>query len=85
MTPRASRPAWPPSATPLFALLRPGDRVVSFKDTYGGTNQIFLHTLPRWGVEVALCDTADADAIEASIDKGCTLLYLESPTNPTLK
>lgn len=69
----------------LFALLKPGDRVVSSKDTYGGTNQIFLNTLPRWGVEVALCDTADADAIEAAIGNGCALLYLETPTNPTLK
>jgi len=69
----------------LFALLKPGDRVVSVKDSYGGTNQIFLHTLPRWGVEVALCDTADADAIETAIKQGCVLLYLETPTNPTLK
>ena len=69
----------------LFALLQPGDRVVSVKDTYGGTSQIFLNTLPRWGVEVALCDTADADAIETAIKKGCALLYLETPTNPTLK
>lgn len=69
----------------LFALLKPGDRVVSVKDTYGGTSQIFLDSLPRWGVEVALCDTADADAIEAAIGLGCTLLYLETPTNPTLK
>ena len=69
----------------LFALLKPRDRVVSVKDTYGGTSQIFLNTLPRWGVDVALCDTADADAIEAAIGKGCALLYLETPTNPTLK
>ena len=69
----------------LFALLKPGDRVVSVKDTYGGTNQIFLSTLPRWGVTVRLCDTADADAIEAVLADGCTLLYLETPTNPTLK
>jgi cystathionine gamma-synthase len=69
----------------MFALLNPGDRVVSVKDTYGGTNQIFLNTLPHWGVKVALCDTADADAIEAAITRGCALLYLETPTNPTLK
>jgi cystathionine gamma-synthase len=68
----------------LFALLRPGDRVVSVKDTYGGTNQLFVSTLPRWGVEVALRDTADADAVAAAIGEGCALLYLETPTNPTL-
>lgn len=69
----------------LFALLKPGDRVVSVRDTYGGTTQLFVSTLPRWGVQVELCDTADADAIESAIRKGCTLLYLETPTNPTLK
>ena len=69
----------------LFALLKPGDRVVSAKDTYGGTNQIFLSTLPRWGVQVALCDTTSPEEIEAEIGRGCALLYLETPTNPTLK
>lgn len=69
----------------LFALLKPGDRVVSAKDTYGGTNQIFLSTLPRWGIEVALCDTTNPEEIEAEIGRGCALLYLETPTNPTLK
>jgi cystathionine gamma-synthase len=69
----------------LFGLLAPGDRVVSVKDTYGGTNQLFIDFLPRWGVEVELCDTGDVDEIEAAIVAGCRLVYLESPTNPTLK
>lgn len=69
----------------LFTLLSPGDRVVSVKDTYGGTNKIFIEFLPRFQIEVALCDTTDHDAIEATIAQGCQLLYLESPTNPTLK
>jgi cystathionine gamma-synthase len=68
----------------LFALLAPGDRVVSVKDTYGGTNRVFLEFLPRWRVQVALCDTTDHDAIEAEVGKGCRILYLETPTNPTL-
>src|ERR671921_2659248 len=61
------------------------DRVVSVKDTYGGTNKIFLEFLPRAGVEVKLLDTTDPDAIEAQVAEGCDLLYLETPTNPTLK
>ena len=69
----------------LFALLAPGDRVVSVKDTYGGTNQMFVDFLPRWGVEVELCDTSDFEQIEAAIARGCRLVYLETPTNPTLK
>ncbi len=69
----------------LFTLLQPGDRVVSVKDTYGGTNKLFLEFLPRAGVQVALCDTTDHAAIEGAILAGCRVLYLESPTNPTLK
>lgn len=69
----------------LFTLLSPGERVVAIKDTYGGTNKLFIEFLPRFNVDVALCETTDFDAIEAEIDKGCTVVYLESPTNPTLK
>jgi cystathionine gamma-synthase len=69
----------------LFGLLAPGDRVVSVKDTYGGTNQMFVDFLPHWGVEVELCDTTDHEQIEDAIARGCRLVYLESPTNPTLK
>jgi cystathionine gamma-synthase len=69
----------------LFAFLEPGDRVVSVKDTYGGTNKVFLEFLPRAGVEVMLCDTTDPDDISEEVARGCDLLYLETPTNPTLK
>lgn len=69
----------------LFALLSPGDRVVSVKDTYGGTNEIFQKFLPRINIDVTLCDTTDHEALENDIAKGCQLLYLETPTNPTLK
>lgn len=69
----------------LHALLAPGKRVVSVKDTYGGTSKVFTDFLPAYGVEIELCDTTDFDAIESEIAKGCDILYLESPTNPTLK
>jgi cystathionine gamma-synthase len=69
----------------LFAFLEPGNRVISVKDTYGGTNKVFLEFLPRAGVEVRLCDTTDPDAVAEEVLKGCDLLYLETPTNPTLK
>ena len=69
----------------LFSLLVPGDRVVSVKDTYGGTSRLFTENLPRFGVDVVLCDTTDEAAIETAIAAGCRLVYLETPTNPTLK
>ncbi|HUO16291.1 MAG TPA: cystathionine gamma-synthase family protein [Verrucomicrobiae bacterium] len=69
----------------LFTLLSPGDRVVSVKDTYGGTNKIFIEFLPRFQIDVTLCDTTDHAVIEAEIARGCKVVYLESPTNPTIK
>jgi cystathionine gamma-synthase len=69
----------------LFALLRPGDRVVSIRDSYGGTSKIFLDILPRMDVTVDLVDTTDGDGLDRSIAQGCGIVYLESPTNPTLK
>lgn len=69
----------------LFGLLAPGMRVVSVKDTYGGTNVIFQEFLPKFNINVTLCDTTDHDQIKAEIIKGCDVVYLESPTNPTTK
>lgn len=69
----------------LFTFLTAGKRVVSLKDTYGGTSKLFLDFLPKYNVAVTLCDTTDHVAIEAEVAKGCDLLYLETPTNPTLK
>jgi cystathionine gamma-synthase len=69
----------------LFALVSPGDRVVSLKDTYGGTTKLFTEFLPRFKVNADLCDTTDHEAVEASVARGCQVLYLESPTNPTVK
>jgi len=69
----------------LYTFLKPGDRIVSIKDTYGGTNKIFTEFLPKMNIEVALCETGDHEAIEKELEKGCTILYLETPTNPTVK
>ena len=69
----------------LYALLASGDRVVSVKDTYGGTSEMFTDFLPERGIDSALCDTTDFMAIEEAVSQGCDLLYLETPTNPTLK
>ena len=39
----------------LFSLLSPGQRVVSVKDTYGGTNVLFSEFVPRFAINVSLC------------------------------
>ena len=68
----------------LFTFLTPGDRIVSTRDTYGGTNKLFLEFLPRQGVEVELCPTEDA-AVEATLTKGCQVLYLRVRLTQHLK
>jgi cystathionine gamma-synthase len=65
--------------------LRPGDRIVSIKDSYGGTNKLFTEFLPPMGIDVCLCDTTNYEEIEEEVAKGCKILYLETPTNPTVK
>ena len=69
----------------LFTFLTAGKRVVSLKDTYGGTSKLFLDFLPKYKIDVSLCETTNHEEIESEIAKGCELVYLETPTNPTLK
>lgn len=69
----------------LFTFLTSGKRVVSIKDTYGGTSKIFLDFLPAYGVKIKLCETGNHEEMEAEIAKGCDVVYIETPTNPTLK
>ena len=69
----------------LMCLLRPGDTAVSIKDAYGATYLHFTEILPAFGVKTEVCETTDHEAIEAAIGRSCKLVYVESPTNPTLK
>ncbi|SES33854.1 cystathionine gamma-synthase family protein [Salipaludibacillus aurantiacus] len=69
----------------LGTFLFPGDRIVTIKDTYGGTNKIFTEFLPKQQIEVVLCETGNHEEIEKEVAKGCQVLYLETPTNPTVK
>lgn len=69
----------------LDTFLLPGDKIVTIKDTYGGTNKIFTEFLPPKQIEVVFCETGNHEEIEAEVAKGCKILYLETPTNPTVK
>lgn len=69
----------------LFALARPGDRIVALAECYGGTSRLFLEFLPAFGIEVELVRAGEDDALQRAVAHGCRLLYLETPTNPTLR
>ena len=69
----------------LMCFLKTGDRAVAIKDSYGATYLHFAEILPGFGIKTKICETTDHEAIESAIEEGCKLVYLESPTNPTLK
>lgn len=69
----------------LLTLLESNKRAVTVRDAYGATYLHFTGILPRFNVDCVVCDTEDNKGIEAAIGEGCDLLYLETPTNPTLK
>ena len=60
-----------------------GDNIISASDLYGGTYNLFAHTLPRQGIEVRFVATNDVQAIESKIDSNTKALYCESVGNPS--
>ncbi len=71
--------------TTLMALLKSGDHIVAQRDIYGGTNKFLSQWLPKMGVETTFVDTIKYEQHARAIRPNTKLLYLESPTNPTLR
>ena len=61
-----------------------GDHVVSANSLYGGTHNLFVHTLPRFGVEIDLVDPLDPESFRRAIKPNTKLLYAETVGNPKL-
>jgi cystathionine beta-lyase/cystathionine gamma-synthase len=71
--------------TSVLALLKAGDHVVAQRDIYGGATKFFGQWLPKLGIETTFVDTTEYEQHERAIRPHTKLLYLESPTNPTLR
>lgn len=71
--------------TTISYLLKSGDHVVLVDDVYGGTNRFFRHCASRMGIESTFVDMVDLDAIEHAFKDNTAMVWLETPTNPTLK
>ena len=71
--------------TSIFALLKSGDRIVAQRDIYGGASKFLGAWLPKFGIETTFVDTNDFDQHANAIQPNTKLIYLESPTNPTLR
>lgn len=70
-------------STTLLACLNPGDHALFQRDLYGGTHQLVVQELRRWGVQVTW--VADAVEAETALRPSTKLLYLETPGNPLLR
>ena len=59
-----------------------GDNIVSASTLYGGTYNLFAHTLPQFGIDVRFADYRDSQAFEKLIDGRTKAIYCESVGNP---
>jgi cystathionine beta-lyase/cystathionine gamma-synthase len=71
--------------TTVMAVVKSGDHVVAQRDIYGGATKFLSSWLPKMGIETTFVDTTDYDQHAGAIRPNTKLLYLESPTNPTLR
>ncbi|MDG7008416.1 MAG: aminotransferase class I/II-fold pyridoxal phosphate-dependent enzyme [Nitrososphaerota archaeon] len=72
-------------STSVFAFLKKGAHVLGIRDLYGGTYALLHDILPEIGFDTDLVDTSDFGALERGVKKNTGIVYVESPTNPTLK
>ncbi|HZX32950.1 MAG TPA: aminotransferase class I/II-fold pyridoxal phosphate-dependent enzyme [Rhodocyclaceae bacterium] len=59
-----------------------GDNIVSSSTLYGGTYNLFAHTLPQFGIQVRFADYRDPEGFEKLIDSRTKAVYVESIGNP---
>lgn len=69
----------------VVKLLSAGDHIVAVDDIYGGSYRSFTYIYKKFGIEVSYVDTTDAENVAKAIQSNTKLVWLESPTNPTLK
>lgn len=71
--------------TSLFAMLKKGDHAIFQNDLYGGTHHAVTTQLPRYGIEHTMVDGTSTANFEKAIRPETKVIYIETPSNPTLK
>jgi cystathionine beta-lyase/cystathionine gamma-synthase len=71
--------------TSIFAMMKQGDHAILQSDLYGGTHNAVVTELPRYGMEYTLVDGSDPKNFEKAIRPQTRMIYIETPSNPTLK
>jgi len=69
----------------VLSLLQPGDHVVLANDVYGGTYRLLSQVTARWNLAFDVADLTDLDAVGRAIRDTTKLVWVETPTNPTMK
>jgi cystathionine gamma-synthase len=68
----------------ITAVAAAGHHVVIPNDLYGGTYRLVDKVLTRWGLSYTMVDQTDLDAVTAAVTTDTKLIWVETPTNPTL-
>ena len=71
--------------TTLLKVLCSGDHVLVSDDLYGGTHRLFSGIYAQYGIEFDYVDLADAGVLATAFKSNTKLVFLETPTNPTMK
>ena len=71
--------------TSIFAMIKAGDHAIFQNDLYGGTYHAVVNELPRYGMTYSLVDGSRPENFEAAIRPQTKIIYIETPSNPTLK
>lgn len=69
----------------VVKLLKSGDEVLAVDDIYGGAFRLYTHIYEKFGIKVNYVDTSDVANVVDAITPATRLVWLETPTNPTLK
>jgi cystathionine gamma-lyase len=69
----------------VVKLLKPGDEVITGNDLYGGTYRMFTKIFANYGIKFHFIDLNNAQNIVASINSNTKLIWIETPTNPTMQ
>jgi cystathionine beta-lyase/cystathionine gamma-synthase len=69
----------------VFRLLRPGDHVVLSEAVYGGVYRLSTQLLVHFGIEFSFVDTSEPALVLGALRPNTKMLYIETPTNPTMR
>ncbi|MCU1342512.1 MAG: Cys/Met metabolism PLP-dependent enzyme [Candidatus Acidoferrum typicum] len=69
----------------VFRLLRPGDHAIISEAVYGGVIRLTTQFLVQWGLDFSFVDTSSTTHVEKAIKPNTKMIYIETPTNPTMR